>query len=69
MQITQRNRTKFVFIILGRDSIGAEKILRIVRRDSWLAQPPSSKPELLKLPVSRVVVIPTQTDDCITQVI
>ncbi|XP_039963099.1 peptidoglycan-recognition protein LC-like isoform X3 [Bactrocera tryoni] len=49
------------------DNVGGGKILRIVPRDAWLAQPPSSDPLPLATPVKKVIVLPTRTDDCETQ--
>lgn len=48
--------------------MGGGKILRIVPRDAWLAQPPSSDPLPLTAPVKKVIILPTRTDDCETQV-
>ncbi|XP_053956083.1 peptidoglycan-recognition protein LC-like isoform X3 [Anastrepha ludens] len=49
------------------DNVGGGKILRIVPRDAWLAQPPSADPIPLATPVSKVIVLSTLTDDCETQ--
>ncbi|XP_019847711.2 peptidoglycan-recognition protein LC isoform X1 [Bactrocera dorsalis] len=52
---------------IADDNVGGGKILRIVPRDAWLAQPPSSDPLPLATPVKKVIVLPTRTDDCETQ--
>ncbi|XP_028896578.1 peptidoglycan-recognition protein LC isoform X3 [Zeugodacus cucurbitae] len=49
------------------DNVGGGKILRIVPRDAWLAQPPSGDPLPLTTPIKKVIVLPTRTDDCETQ--
>ncbi|XP_017478582.1 PREDICTED: peptidoglycan-recognition protein LC isoform X2 [Rhagoletis zephyria] len=49
------------------DNVGGGKILRIVPRDGWLAQPPSADPVPLATPVHRVIVLSTLTEDCETQ--
>lgn len=41
--------------------------LRIVTRDEWTAQPPSSSLTDLQLPISRVIIAHTATEGCQTQ--
>jgi peptidoglycan recognition protein LC len=45
-----------------------EQQLKIVVRDEWLAQPPSAQLANLNLPVNKVVIAHTATEDCSTQV-
>ncbi|XP_004530826.1 peptidoglycan-recognition protein LC isoform X2 [Ceratitis capitata] len=52
---------------IADDNVGSGKILRIVPRDAWLAQPPSAEPVALATPVGKVIVLSTRTDDCETQ--
>ncbi|XP_037936739.1 peptidoglycan-recognition protein LC isoform X2 [Teleopsis dalmanni] len=51
----------------NKDNLGSGKVLRIVPRDGWLAQPPSKPLLSLNLPVSKVIVSSTDTEDCTTQ--
>lgn len=44
------------------------KVLRLVSRDEWLAEPARAELTPLNLPVKRVVVTHTATDICETQV-
>lgn len=41
--------------------------LRVISRKEWIAQPPSNKLESLDLPVSRVIIAHTATENCTTQ--
>ncbi|XP_037805224.1 peptidoglycan-recognition protein LC-like isoform X4 [Lucilia sericata] len=50
-----------------QDNVGGGYVLRMVPRDGWLAQPPLNNWVPLKLPVKRVIVIPTRTQECETQ--
>ncbi|XP_030373355.1 peptidoglycan-recognition protein LC isoform X4 [Scaptodrosophila lebanonensis] len=50
-----------------QDNIGGGKVLRFVARPAWLAQPPQNPLKALKLPVSLVLVMPTNTENCSTQ--
>lgn len=43
------------------------KPLRIVTRNEWLAQPPKEELTLLELPVHRVIIAHTATENCTTQ--
>lgn len=45
----------------------AVKSLRIVTRDEWLAQPSREKLDELKLPVEKVIILHTGTEECTTQ--
>lgn len=42
--------------------------LRVITRKEWLAEPPSSELDKLNLPVSRVIIAHTATDNCTTLV-
>lgn len=44
------------------------KALRIVTRNEWLAQPPRERLDDLKLPVNKVIISHTTTEECNTQV-
>ncbi|XP_037948518.1 peptidoglycan-recognition protein LC-like [Teleopsis dalmanni] len=48
-------------------NLGIEKVLRIVPRDGWLAQLPLKPLLSLDLPVSKVIVSSTNTENCTTQ--
>ncbi|SPP85408.1 blast:Peptidoglycan-recognition protein LF [Drosophila guanche] len=50
-----------------QDNIGGGLILRFVHRQAWLAQPPQKTLPDLTLPVSLVIVLPTNSDNCTTQ--
>ena len=52
----------------AEDNIGGGLVLRVVYRDGWLAQPPINPWVPLNNPVNRVIVIPTRTSECETQV-
>uniref|UniRef100_A0A8D8B9R7 Peptidoglycan recognition protein n=1 Tax=Culex pipiens TaxID=7175 RepID=A0A8D8B9R7_CULPI len=43
------------------------KALRIVTRNEWLAQPPRERLDDLKLPVNKVIISHTTTEECKTQ--
>ncbi|EDS27550.1 peptidoglycan recognition protein-lc [Culex quinquefasciatus] len=43
------------------------KALRIVTRNEWLAQPPRERLDDLKLPVNKVIISHTTTEECNTQ--
>lgn len=49
------------------DFLPDAKPLRIVTRNEWLAQPPREKLEDLKLPVHKVIIAHTATEECTTQ--
>ncbi|XP_034655376.1 peptidoglycan-recognition protein LC isoform X7 [Drosophila subobscura] len=51
----------------NQDNIGGGLILRFVHRQAWLAQPPQKTLPDLTLPVSLVIVLPTNSDNCTTQ--
>ncbi|XP_033240216.1 peptidoglycan-recognition protein LC isoform X8 [Drosophila pseudoobscura] len=51
----------------NQDNIGGGLILRFVHRQAWLAQPPQKTLADLMLPVSLVIVLPTNSDNCSTQ--
>lgn len=42
--------------------------LRVVSRSDWIAQPPEHELEPLKLPVARVIIAHTATENCSAQV-
>lgn len=42
--------------------------MHVITRKEWLAEPPSSELEKLELPVSRVIIAHTGTDNCTTLV-
>lgn len=42
--------------------------LRIVTRNEWLAQPPEGDVNDLDLPVSRVIITHSETENCVSQV-
>lgn len=50
------------------DFLPDAKPLRIVTRNEWLAQPPREKLDDLKLPVHKVIIAHTATEECSTQV-
>ncbi|XP_026849456.1 peptidoglycan-recognition protein LC isoform X5 [Drosophila persimilis] len=52
---------------IDQDNIGGGLILRFVHRQAWLAQPPQKTLADLMLPVSLVIVLPTNSDNCSTQ--
>ncbi|XP_017136658.1 peptidoglycan-recognition protein LC isoform X1 [Drosophila miranda] len=52
---------------IDQDNIGGGLILRFVHRQAWLAQPPQKTLADLTLPVSLVIVLPTNSDNCSTQ--
>ncbi|XP_034655370.1 peptidoglycan-recognition protein LC isoform X1 [Drosophila subobscura] len=52
---------------IDQDNIGGGLILRFVHRQAWLAQPPQKTLPDLTLPVSLVIVLPTNSDNCTTQ--
>lgn len=41
---------------------------RIISREEWMAQPPINHPEPLGLPISRVIIAHTSTENCSSQV-
>lgn len=49
------------------DFLPDAKPLRIVTRNEWLAQPPREKLDDLKLPVHKVIIAHTATEECTTQ--
>lgn len=49
------------------DFLPDAKPLRIVTRNEWLAQPPREKLDDLKLPVHKVIIAHTATEECSTQ--
>lgn len=49
------------------DFLPDAKPLRIVTRNEWLAQPPRGKLDDLKLPVHKVIIAHTATEECTTQ--
>ncbi|XP_026832737.1 peptidoglycan-recognition protein LC isoform X3 [Drosophila erecta] len=49
------------------DNIGGGLILRFVERQQWLAQPPQRDIPALELPVSLVIALPTNSENCNTQ--
>lgn len=57
-----------IFNFSAQDNVGGGYVLRIVPRVGWLAQPPINPWVKLKHPVDRVIVIPTRTQECETQV-
>nr|XP_029722032.1 peptidoglycan-recognition protein LC-like isoform X4 [Aedes albopictus]XP_029722065.1 peptidoglycan-recognition protein LC-like isoform X4 [Aedes albopictus] len=50
-----------------KDFLPDAKPLRIVTRNEWLAQPPKENLTRLKLPVNRVIIAHTATENCQTQ--
>jgi hypothetical protein len=44
------------------------KVLRLISRDEWLAEPAREELTPLNLPIKRVIVTHTATDICETQV-
>ncbi|XP_021698616.1 peptidoglycan-recognition protein LE isoform X4 [Aedes aegypti] len=50
-----------------KDFLPDAKPLRIVTRNEWLAQPPKENLTKLKLPVNRVIIAHTATENCHTQ--
>lgn len=56
-----------MFAFTGSDLLPG-KVLRIISRDEWLAQPPNNELDNLVLPVKRVIITHTATEPCDTQV-
>nr|XP_029722029.1 peptidoglycan-recognition protein LC-like isoform X2 [Aedes albopictus] len=52
---------------IDKDFLPDAKPLRIVTRNEWLAQPPKENLTRLKLPVNRVIIAHTATENCQTQ--
>lgn len=57
-----------VYVSLAGSDLLLGKILRIISRDEWLAQPPKQDLTPLVLPAKRVVITHTATESCDTQV-
>lgn len=53
--------------ILGTDMLTG-KVLRLISRDEWLAQPPNESLTPLILPAKRIIITHTATEFCETQV-
>lgn len=67
MIVESETKSNFNFSLLGSDLLTG-KVLRMISRDEWLAQPPADELADLILPVNRIIITHTATESCETQV-
>ncbi|XP_037906725.1 peptidoglycan-recognition protein LC isoform X2 [Hermetia illucens] len=59
--------TSSLLLAKRKDNIGGGKVLRMVSRAEWVAQPPRNTLNDLELPARRVIIAHTATEGCLSQ--
>lgn len=67
LEITETTTTSYTEL-LTTESTNGTTILRLIKRDEWLAQPAKSELTNLVHPISKVIIAHSATQDCSSQV-